>query len=243
MKKSIFILILGTLLLCSCKLENGRTNKHTAAEMESYTKMMFSDNIIKPAITIKNLIELDRYIYDPSSFKLGDEFSWHRNNIYHEDDVTFKVPFIGTVKTYGKSLFDENAKWEFNYKYERLGEKSWKIYHDSYNDNFETYSIITYEGRDEKGNNILKIEAYDTDKYQTSYPATVTAVAATPEGPMTLHMATDFSFKSYYAWGYSDVPEGKGVFRIDTERYGKPLDWMELRYSETGKMLEFRCNL
>ena len=232
MKRSILALTLGIMLFSSCKIDYGTTNQHTASQMETYTSMMFRNNIMTPAITIKNLIELDRYIYAESG-QLSDEFSWHRNNIYHMDDVTFRVTDVGTVKTYGKSLFDENSQWKMDYNYERLGDNSWKI----------NNTIITYEGRDEKGNNILKVEAYDVDKYHSIYPTSnkVNAVATTQEGPMTLYMATSYRMK--YGYILSEVPEGSGVYRIETERNGKALDWMELRYSQSGTKLEFNCNL
>jgi hypothetical protein len=235
MKKSIFILVLGALLMCSCKIDNGTANKHTAKKMETYTRVMFRNNIIVPALTLKNLIELDRYIY-ASENKFSDEFSWHRKNIYHIDDVTFRVPDVGTVHTYGKSLFDNTSAWKINERVdilERLDEKSWKI------DN----TTITYEGRNEKGNNILTVEVECIDKYQTLYPVSnnVTAIVATQEGPMTLYMPANYTNKGTYI--ISEVPEGNGAFRIDTERQGKALDWMELRYSENGTKLTFRCNL
>lgn len=242
MKRSILALALGAMFFCSCKIENGTTSKHTAAAMEAYTKTMFRQNIIRPTILIKNLIELDRYIYGESN-QLSDEFAWHRKNIYHLDDITFQVTDVGNVYTYGKSLFDSDSAWEINDKYERLDEKTWKIYNNAYYDNSEAYTIITYEGRDEQGNNILKVEAYDRDECRTFYPAGdyVTAVITLPEGPMTLHMATDYRNK--YAYDISEVPEGSGVLRIETQRNNKPLDWMELRYSQSGKELVFKCNL
>ena len=67
-----------------------------------------------PADEINLLVELDRYIKATLQEQQGDEFEWHRQNILHEDDVSFNVRGLGTVYTYGKSFFDEDVYWKTN---------------------------------------------------------------------------------------------------------------------------------
>ena len=203
---------------------------------------MFNNNIILPTAKMNVLIELDRYICATDEERLSDEFKWHRENLLHEDDVTFYVPYLGSVHTYGKSIFDNDANWSFGIKYERVGAKSWKLNANQYYEDSDDYAIVTYEGRNADGKNVYSVEAYCTDTCQTSYPDgdEITAIAATSGGPMTI---IEPKYIRTYDINPQDFPLGKGIYRVDTQRNGEPLDWLELHYSDNGDAHIFKSNL
>ena len=243
MKKFIILFAIASVLFTGCRLDNGSTSGHDYKRMESYTYRMFNDNVLRPAAEINIFIELDRYIKATEVEKQSDEFKWHRQMFFHEDDFTFAVRGLGTVNTYGKSFFDEGVIWKSNVNYERVGEKSWNITFDTYNDTDnkgKTNTTVTFEGRNEEGKNVFKVEVLSTDECLTSYSGgdKVTAIISTPEGPMTIinpEMIYGHDVKN------SELPEGSGVFMIETQRNGKILDLMQLKYDASGKNLTFKC--
>lgn len=241
MKRSIITLALSALIFGSCRLEYGTTSKHTNSEMQSYTMELFNLDILQPSATINILIELDRYISASAEEQQSDEFKWHRENMFHEDDVTFSVNSLGTVYTYGKSFFDSSQTWKLNTKIERVDDNTWKVYASEYENN-GAYSFVTYVERNTEGKNVFSVEAYDTDKCQTSYPDgdEITASISTPEGPVIV-INPQYIYR--YQYKNKEMPQGRGVFRIDTERNGEALDWMELRYSDSGNELIFHSSL
>ena len=101
---------------------------------------------------------------------------------------------------------------------------------------------MTYVERNTEGKNVFSVEAYDTDKCQTSYPDgdEITASISTPEGPVIV-INPQYIYR--YQYKNKEMPQGRGVFRIDTERNGEALDWMELRYSDSGNELIFNSSL
>lgn len=246
MRKSFIFICLATLSLSACSLRSGNGSGHEADNLEEYIKTQFVNNIVYPAGVVNRLIALDEYMAASEDEKKSDAFKWHRENIWHEDDVTFAVQDIGTVRTYGKSFFDPEAEWRIGYddiSIRRIGENTWNISADGYNME-GTHSIITYVGKNEKDCHVFTVEVNNTDEcYTSSYSEDkVRAIMTTPEGGMTV-----IDPQPNIGYGYNndsrDLPEGNGVFRIDTERYGKPLDWAELRYHSNGISLIFVSNL
>ena len=242
MRKSIISLFITALVLSSCTLEYGTTSKHNSISLQNYTIYKFNSDVLQPTATINILIELDHYICASVEEQQSDAFEWHRSNIFHEDDDSFAVSNIGTVHTFGKSFFDSDSAWDFGQEYERMSENTWKIIGSSYYANTDAYAIITYVGRNEEGKNVYSVEAYDTESCMTGYPEgdNISAECTTPEGPMTI--IDPVYFYLHYN-NHPDMPLGSGVYRIETDRNGKPLDWMELRYDKSGKNLLFSCNL
>lgn len=240
MKRFILLFAIASVLFTACQLEHGTTSGHDYSTMKSYTYGMFNANIIRPAAEINLLVELDRYIKATPQEQQSDEFEWHRQRFFHEDDVTFNIKGLGTVYTYGKSFFDEAAAWKTNLIYERVGEKSWMLTSGPYDED-NIHTMVTFEGRDEEGRNVFKVEANAGAECQTSYPDgdKITAIISTPEGPMTI---IDPQIINKYDIENSELPEGDGAFIIETQRNGKIVDLMELRYSPTGKSVIFTCN-
>ena len=241
MKRTIIILTISAFIFVSCRLEYGTTSPHTTNEMQSFTMELFNLDIVQPAATINTLIELDRYISASAEEQQSDAFKWHRENMFHEDDITFTVRYLGTVHTYGVSFFDDTKTWKLNTKFERVDDNTWKVYGNEY-DNKEAYSLVTYEGRNKEGKNVFSVETYDTDVCQTSYPDgdEITASVSTPEGPVTV-ISPEYVYR--YQFVNMEIPHGRGVFRIDTQRNGEALDCMEIRYSESGDEIIFNSNI
>ena len=237
MKRLIMLFATASVLFTACKLENGSTSGHTYSRMESYTYSMFNANVIRPAAEINLLIELDRYIKATPEELQSDEFAWHRKNFFHEDDVTFNVRGLGTVYTYGKSFFDEGAAWKTNLVCERVGDKSWKLTSGPY-DEYNIHTTVTFEGHNGEGQNVFKVEAQTMDECLTSYPDgdKITGIISTPEGPMTIIAP---QIINYYEIQQVELPQGSGVFKIETQRNGDLLDIMELLYAPSGKSVIF----
>ena len=237
MKRFIQLFAIASVLFTACQLEHGTTSGHDYSTMKSYTYGMFNANIIRPAAEINLLVELDRYIKATPQEQQSDEFEWHRQRFYHEDDVTFNVRGLGTVYTYGKSFFDEDASWKSDIIYEKVGEKSWKLTSSEYDEN-DIHTTVTFEGRNEAGKNVFSVDAQATAECQTSYPDgdKITASISTPKGPMTIidpQIINEYNIKN------SDLPEGSGVFVIETQRNCEVVDIMELRYTPSGKSVIF----
>ena len=237
MKRFIQLFAIASVLFTACQLEHGTTSGHDYSTMKSYTYGMFNANIIRPAAEINLLVELDRYIKATPQEQQSDEFEWHRQRFYHEDDVTFNVRGLGTVYTYGKSFFDEDASWKSDIIYEKVGEKSWKLTSSEYDEN-DIHTTVTFEGRNEAGKNVFSVDAQATAECQTSYPDgdKITASISTPKGPMTIidpQIINEYNIKN------SDLPEGSGVFVIETQRNCEVVDIMELRYTPSGKTVIF----
>ena len=237
MKRSFIALSLCAALLCACKLDDGNRSRHDAERMNRYTREMFSQSVAQPAWVINALVSLDEYMKASPEELQSEEFAWHRDNIFHEDKTTFMIRELGSVKTYGKSLYDEDAEWDHGPELERTGENSWKFTKSLTDVDINT--TVTFIGEDETGRNMFNIEVYMTDEYATSRfnDKKIHAVIFTSEGGMTIinPLPKDFSYRDEH-------PEGSGVFRIETETDGEQLDWMELRYYN-GKDLVFNCNL
>lgn len=235
MKRLIILLAISALFHCGCTLQDGDTSGHTPNNMERYARHMFSLNIVNPAATINTLVELEEYINASDEEKMSEAFLWHRQNIFHEDDVTFFIKGMGTVYTGGKSLFDPDESWVLGsgVVMEKTGENTWQMEYLGGCGNLNT--TVTYAGQNENGENIFTVEAFNTDKVQSSYPDgdMITAQISTPEGPVTVIQP-----KTYNGEG-DDTPIGKGLFRIDTDRNGKRLDRMELKYNSNGTLLLF----
>ena len=246
MKKSIIFICIAAMALNACSLRSGDESGHTAYNLEEYIKTQFVNNIVYPAGVINRLIALDDYMAASDEEKKSEAFKWHRENIFHEDDVTYAVRDVGTVRTYGKSFFDPEAEWKIGYDaiaVTRIDENTWEIESDGYYME-GTHSTVSYDGKNEKGCNVLSVEVNKTNECYTSRYSKdmVTAIITTPEGTMTV---IDPQPKVGYGYNYDsqDLPEGRGVIRIDTERYGTPLDWAELRYHSNGISLMFVSNL
>lgn len=246
MRKSIILTCMAVMLLSSCSLKSGDDSGHTAYNLEEYITTQFVNNIVYPAGIINRLIALDDYISASEEEKKSEAFKWHRKNIFHEDDVTFAVGDVGTVRTYGKSFFDPEAEWKIGYDaiaVTRIEENTWKIESNGYYME-GTHSTVRYDGKNEKGCNVFSVEATKTEECHISLYSTdkVTAIMTTPEGGMTV---IDPQPNLGYGYHYDsrELPEGSGVFRIDTDRNGKPLDWAELRYHSNGIGLIFVSNL
>lgn len=242
MKKSIIAIMTG-LALCSCTLEKASTSGNTFDNLKTYTQSTFVNNVVYPAGVMNRLVSLDQYISASEEERKGEEFRWHRENIFHEDDVTFMVSDLGTVRTYGKSLFDPDSDWKMDngLKITRTGEQTWKLERED-NYSYAYNSTITWKGRNAVGKNIFDVEVYNTDESRiSSYSeTTVKAIITTPEGPMTV---IDPEPDHYEYYGFRNAfPEGEGVFRIDMELHGEPLDWTELRYNVNGKELVFNSS-
>ena len=73
------------------------------------------------------------------------------------------------------------------------------------------------------------MDAQAAAECQTSYPDgdKITSIISYPEGPMTIIAPQLINKYDVYD---SELPEGSGVFQIETQRNGKALDLMELRY-------------
>ena len=246
MRKSIIFICMAAIALSACSLRSGDESGHTAYNLEEYIKTQFVNNIVYPAGVINRLIALDDYISASEDEKKSEAFKWHRENIFHEDDVTFSVGDIGTVRTYGKSFFDPEAEWKIGYDaiaVARIDDDTWKIESNGYYME-GTNSTVRYYGKNEKGCNVFSVEATKTDECHMSRYSTdkVTAIITTPEGGMTV---IDPQPERGYSYNHDrpDLPEGSGVIRIDTERNGQPLDWAELRYHSNGISLIFVSNL
>lgn len=237
MKRSFIALGICAALLCACKLDDGNSSRHDVDRMKSYTREMFSQSVAQPAWVINALVSLDEYMKASPEELQSEEFAWHRENIFHEDETTFMIRELGSVKTYGKSLYDADAEWDHGPGLERTGENSWK-FTKSLTD-VDVNTTVTFIGEDGTGRNMFNIEVYMTDEYATSRfnDKKIHAVIFTSEGGMTIinPLPKDFSYRG-------ENPEGSGVFRIETETDGEQLDWMELRYYN-GKDLVFNCNL
>ena len=237
MKRLITLFAIVPVLLTGCRLENGMTSGHTSSALEAYAYRMFNANVIRPAAEINMLIELDRYISATLEEQQSDEFEWHRQNFFHEDDVTFNAKSLGTIYTYGKSFFDEGSAWKTNLIYERVGENSWKVSPGPY-DQENINTIVTFEGRNPEGKNVFLVDAQSEDDCYTSYPNGdhITATLSNPEGPIMVkdpEILTDYDIKR------SNIPQGSGVFKIETKRNGKLLDQIELRYTPLGDSMTF----
>lgn len=226
-------------LACACTLSNGTRSGHTFNQMESYARTMFYQNVTEPAALINTLVSLEEYISASDEEKMSERFCWHRENIFHEDDVTFHVKSIGTVRTYGKSLYDPESCWSLDNGIEisKEGIRTWKVGRSLYEGSILN-TTVTYSGLNENGRHAFTVEAYNTEKCTASYFSgeTVTAVISTAEGPIKLiepRMRTNND---------NPEPEGRGAFIIETERSGKLLDRMELRYSESGWNLVFNLS-
>ena len=243
MRRSIITMIATGLIACSCTLSNGYSSGHTAHNLEEYTRTMFINNVVFPAGAVNMLVMLDQYISATEEERQSDAFQWHRENIFHEDDVTYMVRGFGTVHTYGTSFLDPQSDWTLDTGIEviRIGDNCWKL-KQNYIYDYNYNSTVTFVGQNEGGKNVFTVEAYNTHEARTSAysDATVKATITTPEGSMTL---TDPRPLHNYHNNRTDIPEGYGVFRLDTERHGKPLDWAELRFDQSGKTLIFRSNL
>ena len=124
----------------------------------------------------------------------------------------------------------------------RTGDNTWKVGRSDEH-RYPYNCTVTYAGKSDDGKNVFTVETYNTDESTISqYSETVVkAIMTTQEGSMTI---IDPQPKHYeYYWDDEGFPEGSGLFRIDTEMHGKPLDWAELRYDPSGKKLEFNSNL
>lgn len=245
MKKILMAIMSAGLLLCSCTLDNGTSSGHTAANMEKYIKKMFVNHVVYPAGAVNMLVSLDQYISATDEERKSDAFKWHRETIFHEDDVTFMIWGFGSVCTYGKSLFDSDSEWKIDngIRFVRVSGNCWKVGQSSCN-GAEVISTVVYEGQNEDGENVFYVEAYNT--IERGIPmhsdVIVTAVLATAEGCMTVTNPHPI-FCSEFEYFNCDFPVGCGVFRIETDINGKPQDWAELRYAESGKALFFKSNL
>lgn len=246
MRKSFIFICMAAIALSSCSLRSGYDSGHTAANLEEYLKTQFVNNVVYPAGVINRLIALDEYIAASEEEKQSEAFKWHRENIFHEDDVTFAVHDIGTVRTYGKSFFDPEAEWKIGYDaiaVTWIEENTWKTESTGYYTE-GNQSTVRYDGKNDKGSNIFSVEVNKTAECYTSQYSKekVTAIITTPEGSMTVINPQP---NPGYGYNYDsrELPEGSGVIRIDTERYGKPLDWAELRYHTNGISLMFDSNL
>ena len=246
MRKSIIFICMAAIALSACSLRSGDESGHTAYNLEEYITTQFVNNVVYPAGIINRLIALDDYMAASDEEKKSETFKWHRENIFHEDDVTFAVRDVGTVRTYGKSFFDPEAEWKIGpdaFPVTRIDENTWKIESNGYYME-GIHSTVRYDGKNGKGCNILSVEVNKSDECYISRYSTdmVTAIVTTPEGTMSV---VDPNPNKGYGYNYDsrDLPEGSGVIRIDTERNGKPLDWAELRYHSNGISLMFVSNL
>lgn len=243
MKKSIILIVLTALTLSSCALDNPTSPGHTYDNMQRYAMNKFSNHVLYPAGIVNMMLKLDEYIGATEEEKKSEAFQWHRENIFHEDDVTFMIRGLGTVHTYGKRLMDPDSEWRMNGQaiFETVGEGSWKITQE-FNASADICSIVTYSGKVENGKYIFAVEVDTVEERYTSYHSDtkVKSYLTTPEGPVTVIDPQPV----YHHYGYvTSLPEGSGMFRIDTERNGQPLDWAELSYDKTGTSLIFASNL
>lgn len=243
MKKSIILIALAALTLSSCALDKPTDPGHTSDNMKVYTMQKFNNHVVYPSGIVNMMIRLDEYIGTTEEEKQGEAFQWHRENIFHEDDVTFMIRGLGTVHTYGKRLLDPDSDWRMNGQSicESVGEGSWRVTQEN-NAEADICSIVTYAGKIEGGKHIFEVEVDTVEERYTSYHSDtkVKAYLTTPEGPVTVIDPQPV----YLDYGYSNLlPEGNGMFRIDTERNGQPLDWAELRYDKNGTSLVFHTNI
>lgn len=214
------ILAALAMLLSSCQLEDADTTGHKKENIEYYARETFHNLIVQPASALNILLSLDDYIKATEEEKQQEAFAWHRENIFHEDDVTFFIKPLGTVKTYGKSFLDQDCQWQAEgIEWSRHSENTWKI----------GSRQVTIAGRDEQGRKSFWIEANEEE--ETDEDIGVKAHITTPEGPVTL-----IEPRLYIrGWDSVEVPEGKGLMRIEVERDGKIIDTIDLKYTEDGK--------
>lgn len=243
MKKSIILIAFATLIFSSCILQKQSVPGHTYDNLRMYTYSKFHNHVVYTAGVVHMLVSLDEYMAASEEEKWSEAFKWHRENIFHEDDVTFMIEDLGTIHTYGKRLGDPDSNWKINGKsaLERLGEQSWRVSLKSITD-ADLSSIVTYTGKTAYGEHVFEVEVNTYEERYTSRfnDTSIKAILTTSEGPVTVvdPMPTD------YYYGYDNqIPAGKGVFRIDTQRNGQPLDWAELRYKDNDSTLTFSTNL
>ena len=245
MKRLFIALGIFAVLLCSCMVDGGTEPRYNADNAKKYTWEMFIYNVIVPAEKINSLMLLDEYIAASEEERMSDDFSWHRENISIEEDNVFHIENIGKVKTHGKRFRDADPCWEVGYEgateYVRAGEDSWTFTGHEYIKGINT--TVTYIGKNDAGKNTFNVKAYLTDKAPVSRfsDKVVNAVIFTQEGGITI--INPLPHGSVYEM--HTAPEGSGVFRIETEADGEPMDWMELYYrnSQKGTVLVFGCSL
>jgi hypothetical protein len=245
MKQIFFIVALAALTLSSCALDKPTSSGHTYNNMKRYTMQKFNNHVIYPAGVVNMMIKLDEYIGATEEEKQSDAFKWHRENIFHEDDVTFMIRGgLGTVYTYGKRLLDPDSDWkiEGRAQCQKTDDFRWVITVEE-SAVADVCSIVTYEGKVEEGKHLFSVEVDTFEERYTSYHSDdkVKAFLTTPEGPIKV-IDPQPEYPNYGE--LATIPEGWGVFLIKTERNGQDLDWAEVRYSrQYSTSLMFHTNI
>ena len=112
--KRLFILVLAAAGLSACELYTGDVNYETETDLQRYTVDAFSGYVMMPVLMADLAVEFDAYMAlsdeeKAENFKFYGSIRNPEENVYViEDDRT-----LCAIKTDGKSLWDENARWTF----------------------------------------------------------------------------------------------------------------------------------
>lgn len=112
--KRLFIISVAALAMIACEIQTGYINKDIQAQLQQYTIDAFSGHVIMPVMMAELAVDFDQYMGLPDEEKVKD-FRFY-GNIRSTEENTYMIELdelTCMLCTGGKSIWDENAQWEF----------------------------------------------------------------------------------------------------------------------------------
>lgn len=120
--KRLFILILFAAGISACELYTGDIYPQTEQNLKYYTMDAFSGYVMMPVMMAEMAVDFDAYLALTDEEKVND-FRFF-GNIRNPDENLYIIEDGGTVctiKTDGKSIWDDNVQWTFQSFSARIG--------------------------------------------------------------------------------------------------------------------------
>ena len=114
--KKIYIIILLALCAISCQVSDPSSRIVNWRNIRDYSLLKMGECVVMPAEVLETAIELDRYLNATDEEKLADKefygmISDYGEGTYGVRSKTKNISF--TVATEGKSIWDDDAQWQF----------------------------------------------------------------------------------------------------------------------------------
>ena len=112
--KRIFILLFIAAGISSCELYSGDIYPSTEQNLKSYTLDAFSGYVLMPVMMAEMVVDFDAYLSLSDEEKAND-FRFF-GNIRNPEENLYIIEVgrtLCTLKTDGKSIWDDNAQWTF----------------------------------------------------------------------------------------------------------------------------------
>lgn len=112
--KRLFILILFAAGISACELYSGDIYPQTGQNLKYYTMDAFSGYVMMPVMMAELAVDFDAYLALPDEEKAND-FRFF-GNIRNPEENLYIIEegnTLCTLKTDGRSLWDDNARWTF----------------------------------------------------------------------------------------------------------------------------------